>query len=104
MFLFNLGIQLRFLTIAFLLLIVSQYGSASCGADRCNTTIDRVYPSGANDGVVYIKPAESLEGINCTPLGGIYFSLYKRHTVFDETDSLALTAVSNAEKCNNKIY
>ncbi len=92
----------KFLSIL-VLLSISHFSSADCTTDRCTTTVDRVYPTGTINGGVYIIPAGSLAGIGCTPLGGIYFTMPKSHTVFDETYSLLLTALVTQKEVTIRI-
>lgn len=65
--------------------------NSECGENGCNTTIKRLYATGLGD-TVYIKIADSIEPLNCTPRESPYLSLKLSHPLFKEIYSMMLTA------------
>lgn len=79
--------------------------AAICGAKGCTARIASIYPSTSDNGRVFIRLKDvDMSLVNCTPVEGVFFSLYKSNSMFAENMKLIQTAAVMGQEIYIRIY
>lgn len=94
-----------FLVLASMCFFATNSFATGCTNRGCTAPVRAIYPSTSDSGRVFVELKNvDMASANCTPVEGMFYSLYKDHPMFEENMKLIQTAAITGKEIFLRIH